>query len=47
MPVESTKHVAGIDIQTAGYIVMIVGIVGLAISLLLTLRARWGDPYAS
>jgi hypothetical protein len=35
-----TAHVAGIDVNTAGLILMIVGILGLAISLFLLTRAR-------
>ena len=39
-----TAHVAGIDIQTVGLILMIVGVVGLALSLLLAARRPSGRP---
>jgi hypothetical protein len=39
-----TAQVAGIDIQTVGLILMIVGIVGLALGLLLTARRSSGRP---
>ena len=39
-----TAQVAGIDIQTVGLILMIVGVVGLALSLLLTVRRSSGRP---
>jgi hypothetical protein len=35
-----TAHVAGVDLQTVGVILMIVGGVGLAIGLYLVTRAR-------
>jgi hypothetical protein len=35
-----TAHVAGIDIQTVGTILMIVGVVGFAISLWMLISAR-------
>jgi hypothetical protein len=53
-----TAHVSGVDIQTVGTILMIVGILGLIISLLFMLqrerpaetrvveRERRPDPYA-
>jgi hypothetical protein len=37
-----TAHVAGIDIQTVGTILMVVGVVGFAISLWLYLSSRPG-----
>ena len=39
-----TAQVAGIDIQTVGLILMIVGIVGLALGLLLNARRSSGRP---
>jgi hypothetical protein len=39
-----TAQVAGIDIQTVGLILMIVGIVGLALGLYLTARRPSGRP---
>jgi Flp pilus assembly protein protease CpaA len=36
-----TAHVEGIDIQTVGVILMIVGGVGLVLSLYLYARGRW------
>jgi hypothetical protein len=36
-----TAHVAGIELQTAGTILIVVGIVGLVVSLLVA--ARWSD----
>jgi uncharacterized protein DUF6458 len=39
-----TAQVAGIDIQTVGLILMIVGIVGLALGLFLTARRSSGRP---
>jgi Flp pilus assembly protein protease CpaA len=44
-----TAHVEGIDIQTVGVILMIVGLVGLVLSLYLFARSRWtapGPPHA-
>jgi hypothetical protein len=35
-----TWHVAGIDLQTAGVILMVVGAVGLALGLFLLTRGR-------
>jgi hypothetical protein len=35
-----TAHVSGIDIQTVGTILIVVGVVGFAISLFLYLSAR-------
>jgi heme/copper-type cytochrome/quinol oxidase subunit 2 len=46
-----TAHVSGIDLQTVGVILMLVGILGLILSLLYTFvwsdraRARTADPY--
>jgi hypothetical protein len=46
-----TAHVSGIDLQTVGVILMLVGILGLILSLLYTFvwsdraRARGADPY--
>jgi hypothetical protein len=46
-----TAHVSGIDIQTVGTILMIVGILGLILSLLYTFwwssaaQTRRADPY--
>ena len=46
-----TAHVSGIDLQTVGVILMLVGILGLILSLLYTFvwsdraRARSSDPY--
>jgi hypothetical protein len=39
-----TAHVGGINIQTVGVILMIVGVVGLVISLFLYARSRWTAP---
>jgi Flp pilus assembly protein protease CpaA len=39
-----TAHVSGIDLQTAGSIVIVVGIVGLVISLLFAARGWLGGP---
>jgi len=39
-----TAQVAGIDIQTVGLILMIVGVVGLALGLILTVRRPSGRP---
>jgi len=39
-----TAQVAGIDIQTVGLILMIVGVVGLALGLVLTVRRPSGRP---
>jgi hypothetical protein len=39
-----TAHVAGIDLQTAGLVLMIVGALGLALSLLLFFRGRSAGP---
>ncbi|HEX8855296.1 MAG TPA: hypothetical protein VF752_06815 [Thermoleophilaceae bacterium] len=38
-----TAHVEGINLDTAGLVLMIVGIVGLALSLFLMVRGRSGD----
>jgi hypothetical protein len=35
-----TAHVEWIDIQTAGLVLMVVGIVGLALSIFLIIRGR-------
>jgi heme/copper-type cytochrome/quinol oxidase subunit 2 len=46
-----TAHVSGIDLQTVGVILMLVGILGLILSLLYTFvwsdraRSRNADPY--
>ena len=46
-----TAHVSGIDLQTVGVILMLVGILGLILSLLYTFvwsdraRSRHSDPY--
>lgn len=42
-----TANVSGLSIQTVGLILMIVGIVGLAISLFLISSARRGDGSAT
>jgi Flp pilus assembly protein protease CpaA len=39
-----TAHVEGVDIQTVGVILMIVGVVGLVLSLYLFARSRWTTP---
>jgi Flp pilus assembly protein protease CpaA len=39
-----TAHVEGIDIQTVGVILMIVGGVGLVLGLFLFARGRWTTP---
>jgi Flp pilus assembly protein protease CpaA len=39
-----TAHVSGIDLETAGLIIMIVGIVGLAVGLFLYVRGRPVGP---
>jgi hypothetical protein len=40
-----TAHVAGIDLQTVGTILMIVGVVGFVIALILLMpRRRAGPP---
>jgi len=39
-----TAQVAGIDIQTVGLILMIVGVVGLALGLLMTARRSSRRP---
>ena len=36
-----TAHLAGIDLQTAGTILMVVGVIGLVVSLFVV--ARWRD----
>jgi membrane protein implicated in regulation of membrane protease activity len=47
-----TAHVAGIDIQTVGLILLVIGVIGLAFSLAWTFRrprrpaAVVDDPYA-
>ena len=37
-------HVEGIDINTVGVILMVVGVVGLVLGLALILRGRWATP---
>jgi hypothetical protein len=39
-------RVDGIDLQNAGVILMVVGFVGLALTLLLLMRDRWTRPSA-
>jgi hypothetical protein len=39
-----TAHVAGVDIQTVGVILMIVGALGLVLGLYLLMRGRWASP---
>ena len=39
-----TAHVSGIDIQTVGVILMIVGGIGLILGLYLLARGRWSSP---
>jgi Flp pilus assembly protein protease CpaA len=39
-----TAHVEGVDIQAVGVILMIVGGVGLVLSLYLFFRGRWTAP---
>ena len=39
-----TATVAGIDVHTAGLILMIVGVVGLVIGLFLMMQARGSGP---
>jgi hypothetical protein len=41
-----TATVAGIDVHTAGLILMIVGVVGLVIGLFLMTQARGSGPVA-
>jgi hypothetical protein len=41
-----TERVAGIDLRTAGWILMLVGIAGLLISLVFAARGRRGAPYS-
>jgi hypothetical protein len=41
-----TATVAGVDVQTAGLILMIVGAVGLVIGLFLMTQARGNGPVA-
>jgi hypothetical protein len=38
-----TEHVNGINLQNAGVILMVLGGVGLAIGVVMTLRNRWND----
>ena len=40
-----TAHVSGFDIQTAGTIVLVVGIVGLVLAILYTVLPRRRYPY--
>lgn len=39
-----TATVSGIDLATVGVILMIVGVVGLVLSLFLYARSRWTAP---
>jgi len=39
-----TATVAGVDIQTAGLILMVIGVVGLVIGLFLLVQARGDHP---
>jgi hypothetical protein len=39
-----TAHVEGVDIQTVGVILMVVGALGLVLGLYLLLRGRWSAP---
>jgi hypothetical protein len=39
-----TAHVQGVDINTVGLILMVVGVVGLVLGLYLLLRGRWAAP---
>jgi hypothetical protein len=39
-----TADLAGVDIQTVGLILMIVGVVGPVLGLYLLARARWAAP---
>ena len=39
-----TAHVSGVDIQTVGTILIIVGIVGLVLGLWITFVQRPGEP---
>jgi hypothetical protein len=39
-----TAHVEGVNIQTVGVILMIVGVVGLVLSLYIYARSRWTAP---
>ena len=41
-----TAHVGGVNVHTAGLILMIVGIVGLLIGLFLLVRTRSAEPLA-
>jgi hypothetical protein len=36
-----TAHVEGFDINTAGVVLMVVGVIGLVLGLYLLLRGRW------
>ena len=39
-----TAHVQGVDINTVGVVLMVVGLIGLVLSLYLLVRGRWAAP---